>query len=107
MEGTVQGQTTQSLRSGTADVRGKWRSKRRGAGARLSSRCIRGGGGTKLAAKLVPEAGIKKKNMWSSDALMVYVAENMECPVRVSGMLGDGSTRNSRDKGLYKVGNTK
>ena len=40
--------------------------------------------------------------MWSSDALIVYARTNMEEPVWVSEVLGDGAgdTRGSWDKGL-------
>ena len=55
------------MRSGIADVRGKWREEGRGAGARLilEDFVLRSGrieGGTRLAAKRVSEAVIKKES---------------------------------------------
>lgn len=98
------GQATQCLRSGIADVGGKWRVEGRGAGARLipeefALHSGRIGGATRLAAKRVPEAVIKKEGRWSSDAFMVYVRANMEDPVWVSEVLGGGAGEYERQPG--------
>ena len=86
------GQATQRSRSGIANVGGKWREEGRGAGATpipedsaLHSGKI--GGGTRLAAKRVQEAVIKKNGTWSSGAFMVCVRANMEDPVWVLEVL--------------------
>ena len=98
------GQATQCLRSGIADV-GAWsRNEGRGAGARLGPEefpSISGwiGGRTKLAAKPVREAVIKKERRWSSDAFMGYVRANMKDPVWVSEVLGEEARKYKRQLG--------
>ena len=92
------------MRSGIADVRGRWRDEGKGAGVRLvpeefSLHSARIGGGTRLAATRVPEAVIKKEGKWSSDTLMVYVRANMEDPVWVSEALGEGAEGYERQPG--------
>ena len=89
------GQATRCLRDGIASVGRTWRDEGRGSGAKLilekfALHSGRIGGATKLAAERVREAVIKKEGRWSSDAFMVYVRANMEDPVCVSEVLGDG-----------------
>ena len=48
-------------------------------------------GVTRLAAKPVPEAVIKKEGRVSSGVFMVYVRPNTEDSVWVSEVLGDGA----------------
>ena len=92
------------MRSGIADVGGRWRNEGRGAGARrvpeaFSLHSGRIGGGTRLAEKRVPEAMITKEERWSSDVFMVYVRANMEDPVWVSEVLGEGAGEYERQPG--------
>ena len=47
----------------------------------------------------MPEAVIKKEGRLSSDAFMVYVRANMEDPVWVSEVLGDGAREYDRQPG--------
>ena len=82
------GQGTRYFRPAIEDLGGKWRDEGRGAGAKLipeknALHAGRIGGGTRLAAKRVPEAVIMKKRRWSSDVLMVHVRANMEDPAWV------------------------
>jgi len=98
------GQATRCLRDGIANVGRKWRDEGRGAGAKLipeefALHSGRIGGATRLAANRVPEAVIKKEGRWSSDAFMVYVRANMEDPVWVSEVLGDGAGEYERQPG--------
>ena len=77
------GQATRCLRSGIAGVGGKWREEERGVGARLIPEdfALHSGrieGATRLAAKRVSDAVIKKEGRWSSDVFMVYVRANMK-----------------------------
>ena len=55
--------------------------------------------GTRLAETRVPEAVIKKEGRWSSDAFTAYVRENMEDPVWVSEVLGEGAGEYERQAG--------
>ena len=89
---------------GVADVGGNWRDEGRGVRARLIPEefALRSGRievATRLAAKRVPEAVIKKEGMWSSDAIMVYIRANMEDPIWAAEVLGDGAGEYERQSG--------
>ena len=98
------GRATQCLRDGMASVGERWREEGRGAGARLipdefALHSGRIGGATRLAARGVPEAVIKKEGRWSSDSFMVYVRVNTEDPVWVSEVLEHGAREFERQPG--------
>ena len=98
------GRATQCLRDGIASVGERWREKGRGAGAILipeefALHSGRIGGATRLAARGVPEAVIKKEGRWWSDSFMVYVRANMEDPVWVSEVLEHGAWEFERQPG--------
>ena len=98
------GRATKCLRKGIARVGERWKGEGRGAGARLipeefALHSGRIGGATRLAARRVPEAVIKKEGRWSSDAFMVYVRANMEDPVWVSEVLEHGAGEFERQPG--------
>ena len=90
------GRAIQCLRDGIASVKERWREEGRGAGARLipeefALHSGRIGGATRLAARRLPEAVIKKGGRWSPDSFMVHVRANMEDPVGVSEVFEHGA----------------
>ena len=98
------GRATPWLRDDIASVGERWREEGRGAGARLipdefGLHSGRTGGATRLAARGVPEAVIKKEGRGSSDSFMVSVRANMEDPVRVSEVLEHGAWEFERQPG--------
>ena len=62
-------------------------------GAEDHEHLVRIGGATRLAAKTVPEEVLKKEGRWSSDTSLVYVRANMEDPLWVSELSGDGTVQ--------------
>ena len=98
------GRATQCLRDGIASVGERWREEGRGARARLIPEELvlhseRIGGATKLVARGVPEAVIKKEGRWPSDSFMVYFRANMEDPFWVSDVLRHGVWEFERQPG--------
>ena len=60
---------------------------------------VRIGGATRLAAKPVPGAVLKKEGRWSSDASLVYVRANMEDPLWASEWSGGRAVEYERQRG--------
>ena len=98
------GKATEQLRKGIRAVAEEWVKEGRGAGAKLRPEEFalhsgRIGGATRLAAKGVPGAVIKKEGRWSSDAFLVYVRANMQDPAWVSAVLEEGGGLFERQPG--------
>ena len=91
------GKATQCSRNGIAGVARKWRDERRGAEARLipeefALHCGRIGAGNKAGREKGDRRSDQEENCrWSLDAFMVCVRANMEDPVWVSEVLGEGT----------------
>ena len=86
---------TEQMRKGIRAVSKMWPKEGKGARAKLKPEEFalhsgRIGGATRLAAKGVPEAVIKKEGRWSSNAFMAYVRANMQDPAWVSAVLEEG-----------------
>lgn len=97
-------EATRRMRGGIQVVARKWSEEGRGAGARLNPKEFalhsgRIGGATRLAARGVPEAVIKKEGRWASDSFLVYVRANMRDPELVSAVLEEGKREYNRQPG--------